>query len=65
VDARLRSRDRVTDALLGRRRQPCRSYSDAIGDNPLFWQLVDRADPDQIRIYTGSIAELEELDPDI
>jgi hypothetical protein len=44
---------------------PVVPYSDAIGDNPLFWQLVDRADPDQIRIYTGSIAELEELDPDI
>lgn len=39
-------------------------YSDTIGENPLFWQLLDRADPDQIRFYTGSVAELEELDPE-
>src|SRR5262245_28304032 len=38
-------------------------YSDAIADNPLFWALLDRADPDQIRVYTGSVAEMEELDP--
>src|SRR5215510_608871 len=32
-------------------------YSDAIADNPLFWALLDRADPDQIRVYTGSVAD--------
>jgi hypothetical protein len=39
-------------------------YSDTIGVNPLFWQLLDHADPDQIRVYTGSVAEMEELDPE-
>jgi diadenosine tetraphosphatase ApaH/serine/threonine PP2A family protein phosphatase len=39
-------------------------YSDTIADNPLFWALLDRADPDQIRVYTGSVAEMEELDPE-
>lgn len=39
-------------------------YSDTIMENPLFWKLLDRADPDQIRIYTGSVAEMEELDPE-
>ncbi len=39
-------------------------YSDDLADNPLFWQLADRLDPDQVRIYTGSVAELEHLDPD-
>jgi phage FluMu protein Com len=39
-------------------------YSGALADNPLFWRLLDCADPDQIRVYTGSVAELEELDPD-
>jgi hypothetical protein len=38
-------------------------YSDDLGDHPLFWQLADRLDPDQVRIYTGSVAELEYLDP--
>jgi len=39
-------------------------YSDTIADNPLFWALLDRADPDQILVYTGSVAEMEELDPE-
>jgi hypothetical protein len=39
-------------------------YSDTLGDNPLFWELLDRADPDHVLVYTGSMAELEELDPD-
>lgn len=39
-------------------------YSDTIAENPLFWALLDRADPDQIRVYTGSVAEMEELDPE-
>jgi hypothetical protein len=39
-------------------------YSDTIADNALFWALLDRADPDQIRVYTGSVVEMEELDPE-
>jgi hypothetical protein len=39
-------------------------FDDKIGDNPLFWHLIDRLDPDQIRVYTGSMADLEELDPE-
>lgn len=39
-------------------------YGEEIGNNPLFWQMIDFLDPDQIRIYTGSMADLEELDPE-
>jgi hypothetical protein len=57
MDAHVRGRTRLADALLAWRRQHRCPYSDAIGDNPLFWQLLDRTNPDQVRVYTGSVAE--------
>jgi hypothetical protein len=39
-------------------------FSDDLGDNPLFWQVADRLDPDQVRVFTGSVADLEGLYPE-
>lgn len=39
-------------------------YTETVGENELFWQLLDRADPDQILVYTGSVMEAEQLDPE-
>ena len=65
MDARLRGSHRVANALLGGGANIVVPYGDTIGENPLVWQLLDRADPDQIRVYTGSVADLEDLDPDL